>query len=76
MAEALSIRELRGALTTLEERLAREGEVVITRRGEPIARVLPVGRRRELPSHRELRASMQLLAVGSEHLVREDRDAR
>lgn len=76
MGTALSIRELREALTRLDELLAREGEVVITRRGEPIARVLPVGRRRELPSHRELRACMQPVASGSEHLVRQDRDAR
>jgi len=75
-ARALSIRELREALTRLEELLGRAGELTITRRGRPIARVLPVEHVRTAPSHRRLRASMPRLAVPSEDLVTEDREAR
>ncbi len=70
----LTIRQMRTALTRLEQITAEEGEIVVTRRGRPIARVLPVPSRRPMPSHRDLRASMPRLRVGSEVLVRLDRD--
>lgn len=54
----LTIREARAALTRVDELLAREPEVVITRRGKPIARLLPISRARNRPSHAALRASM------------------
>jgi prevent-host-death family protein len=38
---SLSVREMRAALPRLEQLLAEEGEVVITRNGRPVARVLP-----------------------------------
>ncbi|MEK7404547.1 MAG: prevent-host-death protein [Acidobacteriota bacterium] len=70
----LTIRQMRTALTRLEQITAEEGEIVVTRRGRPIARVLPVPSGRPMPSHRDLRASMPRLRVGSEVLVRLDRD--
>lgn len=73
---SLSIREARQALTQLEKLLAVEGEVTITRRGEAIARVIAIERKRSVPSHRELRESIRPLAKGSEALIREDRDSR
>lgn len=73
---SLSIREARQALTQLEQLLAAEGEVTITRRGEAIARVIPIDRKRPVPSHRELRGSIRPLATGSEVAVRKDRDSR
>jgi len=72
----LTIREAREALSHLDRLLAVEGELTITRRGEPIARVLPVGKRRAIPSHRDLRESMPRMLKGSEKLIREDRDGR
>ena len=73
----LTIREARQALSHLDRLLAVEGELTITRRGEPIARVVPVKeRKRAIPSHRDLRSSMARMRKGSEKLVREDRDAR
>ena len=72
----LSIREARQALSHLERLLAVEGEVMITRRGEEIARVVQVGGKRPIPSHRELREKMPRLRKGSEKVIREDRDAR
>jgi antitoxin (DNA-binding transcriptional repressor) of toxin-antitoxin stability system len=67
----LSVRELRVALADLEQLVAREGEIVITRGGKPIARIL-----RWVPSHAEFRSRMPRLEVGSEVLIRQDRDQR
>jgi hypothetical protein len=41
-----------------------------------VARVLPTVPEGGIPSRAELRARMQRLEVGSEVLIREDRDAR
>ncbi len=74
--KALTIRQARQALTHLDELLAKEGEVTITRRGAPIARVLPLREARRIPSHASLRREMPRLRKGSERLIRDDRDAR
>ena len=72
----LSIREMRSALSRIEEIVAKEGEVVLTRRGRPLARILPVRPRRAIPSRAELRASMPKLEVPSEVLIGRGREAR
>ncbi len=72
----LTIRETRQALSHLDRLLAAEGEVTITRRGEAIARVVALGKKRTIPSHRDLREKMPRMRRGSEKLIREDRDAR
>lgn len=72
----LTIREARQSLSHLDELLDAEGELTITRRGKAVARVVPVARKREVPSHKALRESMPRMKRGSERLVREDRDAR
>jgi prevent-host-death family protein len=72
----LNIREARQALSRLEKILAEEGEITITRRGEPIARVVPVFPFREIPSHEDLRRKMPRLKKGSEVLIRDERDRR
>jgi antitoxin (DNA-binding transcriptional repressor) of toxin-antitoxin stability system len=72
----ISIREARQSLTHLDRILAGEGEVVITRRGEPIARLARIGRKRPIPSHRHLREAMRPMRRGSEEIIRLDRDAR
>lgn len=72
----LSVREVRAELTSLDKLLGREGEVLITRRGKAIARLLPVRSSRAVPSHAALRASMPRLRIGSERMVRADRDER
>lgn len=73
--KSITVRETRQGLSRLEELLA-EGEVTITRRGKPVARLLPVGGSRPIPSHVELRESMPRLGRGSERLQRVERDAR
>ena len=59
--KTLTVREMRAALPRLEELVAKEGEILVTRR---------------LPSHADLRARMCRLSVPSEVLVRADRDLR
>jgi antitoxin (DNA-binding transcriptional repressor) of toxin-antitoxin stability system len=56
--------------------LAVEGEVTVTRRGEAIARIIQIGKKRPVPSHRNLRERMPRMRKGSEKLIREDRDGR
>jgi antitoxin (DNA-binding transcriptional repressor) of toxin-antitoxin stability system len=72
----LTIRETRQALSHLDRLLAAEGEVTITRRGEAIARIVALGKKRAIPSHQDLREKMTRMRRGSEKLIREDRDAR
>jgi antitoxin (DNA-binding transcriptional repressor) of toxin-antitoxin stability system len=71
-----SVREIRAALPQLEQILEQEGELVITRHGAPIARLLPAIRKEAVPSHAELRSRMPRLSVGSEVLIRQERDER
>ncbi len=70
----LSIREARQGLAHLDELLASEGEIVITRRGRPIARVCPVEPMRPLPSLKAFRARQPLQSVPSEVLLQEERE--
>lgn len=72
----LTIREARQSLSHLDRLLAIEGEVTITRRGEAIACLTQIGKKRPIPSHRDLRRRMSLMRKGSEKVVREDRDLR
>ena len=72
----LTIREARQALSHLDQILATEGEVTITKRGRAIARVVRFDRGISIPSHRDLREKMERMKKGSEKLLREDRDAR
>ncbi len=73
---SLSIREVRAALGNIEDLVEREGELVITRHGKPVARLVPLEKRRAMPSHKAFRESMPFQEIPSEVLIREDRDAR
>jgi antitoxin (DNA-binding transcriptional repressor) of toxin-antitoxin stability system len=70
----LTIREIRQSLSHLDRLLEIEGEVTITRRGDPIAKVVQVGRRRPIPSHRDLRDGIHRMRKGSERIIRKDRE--
>ena len=72
----LSIREVRKELAQLDALVSREGEIVVTRRGQPIARLLPLRSKQRMPSHADLRASMPRLKQGSEKHIRTGRDER
>jgi antitoxin (DNA-binding transcriptional repressor) of toxin-antitoxin stability system len=73
---SISVSEMRAALPRIEQLLAEAGEVLITRNGKPVARVLPPVPREGIPSRAELRRHIGRVAIGSEVLIREDRDAR
>ena len=72
---SLSIREVRAALGDIENLVEKEGELVITRHGKPVARIVPLKKRR-LPSLKAWRDSMPFQEIPSEVLIREDREAR
>jgi antitoxin (DNA-binding transcriptional repressor) of toxin-antitoxin stability system len=72
----LTIRQARRALGNFDRLLAVEGEMTITRRGTDIARVVPVGKQRPIPSHQALRQSMRRMPKSSERMIRKERDAR
>jgi len=72
----VSIREMRALLANIENVVEDEGELVVTRHGRPVARILPVETRPAFPSHADLRARMPYQEVPSERLIREDRDER
>ena len=74
--KTLTIREARQALSHLDEILAAEGEITITKRGKAVARVIPLGGAMRIPSHKALREKMPYQDVASEVLIREERDAR
>ena len=73
--KSLTIREMRSALSHLDRVLAEEGELLVTRRGRALARIVPLRAPRQLPSHADLRARMPRLSP-SAALVRKDRDGR
>jgi antitoxin (DNA-binding transcriptional repressor) of toxin-antitoxin stability system len=73
----VSVREMRALLPELETTLAQEGELLLTRHGKPIARLMAAAQGRpHRPSHADLRATMPYQEVPSEVLIRQDRDER
>lgn len=69
----MSIRELRSALSSIGEIVEKDGDVVVTRHGRPVVRLVPVNPTRSVPSHADLRAAMPYMAVPSADLIRADR---
>jgi antitoxin (DNA-binding transcriptional repressor) of toxin-antitoxin stability system len=74
--KTLTIREAREGLSHPEKMFADDEEVLVVRRGEPVARILPVTPRPRFRSLRDFLASQPVQEVPSEVLIREDRDAR
>ncbi|MFU8886758.1 MAG: type II toxin-antitoxin system Phd/YefM family antitoxin [Cyanobacteriota bacterium] len=71
----INVREMRASIGRLAELVEAEGELVISRRGQPIAWVLPIEQRRQAPSHADLRERMARLQTTSAELLRAERDA-
>jgi prevent-host-death family protein len=72
----LTIREMRANMGRLDELVAAEGELVISRRGRPIARILPMSEHRSFPDHADLRQRVARLQTPSADLIRAERDER
>lgn len=71
-----SIREMRACLGQLDRVVEEAGEIIVTRHGRPIARVVAVAPRKTRPDHGDLRSRMPRLADSSADLVRKERDER
>jgi len=74
--QTLSVREMRNQLGRLDELLAREQEIIVTRHKTPLARILPVKGNKKRPDHKALRDSLPYQDIASEVLQRMDRDER
>lgn len=79
--KTLGMREIRTSSGVLAEALLEAGEVILTNHGKPFARVVPYEApaeklERKPISMKWLHDQMTPLTVGSEVLIREDRDAR
>jgi len=72
--QTLSIREVRSALSRLDELLSATNEIIITKRGEAIARILPIKGKHRRPTHDELHSLTKKLSVPSEKLLGDERD--
>lgn len=72
----LNVREMRAAIGRLDELVDAAGELVVNRRGRPIARILPVEGTRQRPDHADLRERMAQLPTSSAALIRAERDER
>lgn len=74
--KTLTIREAREGLSHSEEMFADDDEVLVVRRGEPMARILPAIPKRKVRSLAEFRAGQTVQQVPSEVIVGEDREER
>jgi len=72
----ISIREMRNQLGRLDDLLAQEHELIITRHNKPVARVLPIRGHKQRPSHEALRGRMPQQETSTEVLQRLDREER
>ncbi len=75
--KTLTIREAREGLSHPEQMFANGDEVIVTRRGEPVARILPVGKAQpKIRSLAAFRASQKPLNPPLSQTVIEDREDR
>jgi len=72
----ISVREARRLIGKLDSILETEGDVKITRRGKPIAKVSALKNTRRMPSRKNLWESMRAMDKESADLIRLDRDDR
>ncbi len=72
----LTIRAAREGLSHPEAMFADADEVLVVRRGEPVARILPAAPRVKARSMRAFLASQPMQSVPSEALLAEDREDR
>ena len=70
--KTLTIREAREGLSHPEKMFAEDEEVLVVRRGEPVARILPVRSKPQLRSLRDFLASQPMQKIPSETPVERD----
>ena len=74
--QQLSVREMRNSIGQLDRIVNEAGEIIVTRNGKPIARILPIEGSRQRPSHAKLRQKQPRSNTPSAPLIRADRDER
>lgn len=75
--KTVTIREAREGLSHPEQLFAADDEVVVMRHGEPVARILPVGKpRHKIRSLAAFRASQKPLTPPLSQTITEDREER
>ena len=72
----INVRGLRTEMPSLRETLVQEHEMLLVSNGKPLARMLPVIRKRPFVSLAAHRNGMKPVAVSSEVLLREERSGR
>lgn len=72
----LTIREAREGLSHPEQMFADADEILVVRRGQPVARILPVTPRRPLSALESFLEGQALQTVPSEALLGEEREER
>ncbi|MCS6787220.1 MAG: type II toxin-antitoxin system prevent-host-death family antitoxin [Thiobacillaceae bacterium] len=72
----LTIREAREGLSHPERMFADADEILVVRRGRPVARILPVTPRRRLAALQEFLLQQPLQNVPSEVLLAQEREDR
>lgn len=72
----VTIREAREGLSHPEQLFADNDEVIVTCRGEPVARILPIHTKPGLGSLRGFLSGQPVQSVTSEALLAEDREDR
>lgn len=72
----LTIREAREGLSHPEQMFADADEILVVRRGQPVARILPVTPLRRLSALKDFLERQRLQTVPSEALLAEEREER
>ncbi|MCU0841215.1 MAG: type II toxin-antitoxin system prevent-host-death family antitoxin [Thiobacillaceae bacterium] len=72
----LTVREAREGLSHPEEMFADAEEILVVRRGEPVARILPVTPRRKIRALRAFLERQAMQTVPSQDLLRAEREDR
>lgn len=70
------VREARQDLTSLLEDVRKGREVIITERGRPVARLVPINRRRPFPDLAAVRRKARMVEPSLSQAVIDDRDDR
>jgi prevent-host-death family protein len=70
------IREVRQDLTSLLDDVRKGREVVITDRGRPIARIVPIARRNPIPDLSAFRERIGNIGVSLSQAIIDDREDR
>ena len=73
--ETVTVAEAKAHLSGLLNRIERGEEVIVTRRGQPVAKIVPVQTaKRRLPSLRDFRAKLPRPSVSGSDVLRRLRD--